>query len=659
LILPGGVPWTSSSGGLHVSSLILDEMDRSVRSRTNSTSSLKSPGPPATPSHTPTNPIFHRQLQHQQQHQQRFSPDQLAAGLSRIRAERGSRSSSIPATPAPTPNPLPQVTNHLFPEQLAAGISNLRGDEGYVDGSSFPVTPSPTPFSPSPAQFSAFTPDQVAEGIRRLREEFANSGSGTSTGQPPTPSTTPGPQGAAYAAAIAAAHPQQLGIIPEHLAESINSLRRDEGLESGSNPATPIPTPISPTPSSNSAHRAAQQVLPEQLAAGIHRLKVEEGMSSGGSSGFPSTPAPAPTPFVQHIAGGVRPEDLAAGISRLSVIEEVQLPSSASAAEVDIKVTMNDSDSSKKSGGEPDLSQYFGGGNTSQQPSVSPIARDGQAPDMFFDQIGGGGGPLQNLRPVGAAGDDALLHSCSGSKVDLTKLNKAPSAAADNYGEAELDIVEQSHDDVQSLRRRQSSDNSAERTVSSEEPSVCTIFSETKQGGGGEKAGNADTTTAAREAGGSDPFDNISIQQQQQGEKEKKKKPLLDIKIEQPSSEDVGLFLTTPTNTTAASSNYGTPVAPTPVSEEMAPPPPSLGFVATSTPLPQKQQAVTPVVGQQVDLGFSLNPTVPITSPLPNSAPVAPPAPNPAFDSQLSTSSVDEGLIMPDQEMHEPENPQV
>ena len=74
---------------------------------------------------------------------------------------------------------------------------------------------------------------QVAEGIRRLREEVAfASTSGASTGQPPTPSTTPGPY---YAAAVAvAAQPlQPLGIIPEHLAESINSLRRDEGLGRG------------------------------------------------------------------------------------------------------------------------------------------------------------------------------------------------------------------------------------------------------------------------------------------------------------------------------------------------------------------------------------------------------------------------------------------
>lgn len=53
----------------------------------------------------------------------------LAAGLSRIRAERGlaaSRSGSIPATPAPTPNPQLHVTYHVFPEQLAAGIKSIK-----------------------------------------------------------------------------------------------------------------------------------------------------------------------------------------------------------------------------------------------------------------------------------------------------------------------------------------------------------------------------------------------------------------------------------------------------------------------------------------------------------------------------------------------------
>ena len=60
-----------------------------------------------------------------------------------------------------------------------------------------------------------------------------------------------------------------LGIIPEHLAEGIAGLdaRRDEGLDSGSNPCTPIPTPFSPSPAQHS-------VLAEQLAAGISRLKV-------------------------------------------------------------------------------------------------------------------------------------------------------------------------------------------------------------------------------------------------------------------------------------------------------------------------------------------------------------------------------------------------
>ena len=114
----------------------------------------------------------------------------------------------------------------------------------------------------------------------RLREESgATALSGTSSGQPPTPSTTPGP-GSAPPPLINA----NLGIIPELLQESIDNLKgTDEGLEStSSSPATPIQTPHSPSLShSLSSSRENHTVHPEQLAAGIHRLKVEEGMSSG------------------------------------------------------------------------------------------------------------------------------------------------------------------------------------------------------------------------------------------------------------------------------------------------------------------------------------------------------------------------------------------
>ena len=114
----------------------------------------------------------------------------------------------------------------------------------------------------------------------RLREESGASAlSGASSGQPPTPSTTPGPGNVPPPLVN-----PNLGIIPELLQESIDNLKgTDEGLEStSSSPATPIQTPHSPSLShSFSSSRENHSVHPEQLAAGIHRLKVEEGMSSG------------------------------------------------------------------------------------------------------------------------------------------------------------------------------------------------------------------------------------------------------------------------------------------------------------------------------------------------------------------------------------------
>jgi len=139
---------------------------------------------------------------------------------------------------------------------------------------------------------------------------------------------------------------QNLGVIPEHLAEGINSLGRggDEGLDSScsSAPCTPTPTPFSPSPAQHSS------VLAEQLAAGIHKLKVEEGMSSGGSTGLPATPAP--TPF-SHGPGGIKPEDLAASISRLSVIQE---------ADTGPSINVLDATEGTSSNITNNLSNYFG-----------------------------------------------------------------------------------------------------------------------------------------------------------------------------------------------------------------------------------------------------------------------------------------------------------
>ena len=76
--------------------------------------------------------------------------------------------------------------------------------------------------------------------------------------------------------------------------------------------------------------------------------------------------------------------------------------------------------------------------------------------------------------------------------------------------------------------------------------------------------------------------------------------------------------------------------------------PAAVAASATSTPVPQKQEVLQQAAGAVQQQ--------PITSPLPNTpAAAAPPA---AFATQLSTSSIDEALIMPDEEVPEPESPQ-
>ena len=92
----------------------------------------------------------------------------------------------------------------------------------------------------------------------------------------------------------------------------------------------------------------------------------------------------------------------------------------------------------------------------------------------------------------------------------------------------------------------------------------------------------------------------------------------MEIKLSQPP--------TPPTTDTAGSSNYGTPVAPTP-NVEISPATPSTpaGFFAptaasaTSTPVPHKQEVLQQAAGAVQQQ--------PITSPLPNTpAAAAPPA---------------------------------
>lgn len=557
-------------------------------------------------------------------------------------------------------------------EQLVAGIKQLNADEGYIDSTSFPATPAPSPFSPSPAQVSQFSPDQVAEGIQRLREEatrdersgsiltsasglaagrFATAtginvghigsgissfggmaigghvfggSSGTSTGQPPTPSSTPGPPGLA---AAAIAH-HQLGVIPEHLAESIQRNLRptDEGLDSTSSPGTPVPTPISPSLSHQMQHQS--NVLPEQLVAGIHRLKESEGMSSGGSSALPSTPAP--TPYSHH-PGGVRPEDLAAGISRLSVIEEGDVQQQQIIA-INVSAhesTCNPEDSTSPM---PNLSQYFKA-STGTNHQLSDNKKISSTKDsalhsggeQFFDQIlSQPHGPLK-LDPNQQI-DSSVLHSCRESRVDLSSLKEGTDLPVHvsedknlgnktNDKEACLDVVEQEFDDARSLQRRTSQDQVKQQNRSrnestkteDEEPKLFTFFAESPNGSKDilPRDENVSQTETLRED--KDPFDTIVMSQVAQKPSPPTSLQTSNISTEQPATSKYSTPVA-PTPTTA--STLGTfPVVTTSVSGVAA-----AGTLSYSTYSHSIPASATPLLQQAVP---RFDPAQPIRSPLP------------------------------------------
>ena len=109
-------------------------MDRSIRSRTSSTSSVRSPVVPSTPTPTPNLSTQASRVQPQPDNTGSVNRcpgdvipcytvivmlyrDQLAASLSRLRAERAL---STPATPAPTPTP--------HPGQVLMLVTILRGE---------------------------------------------------------------------------------------------------------------------------------------------------------------------------------------------------------------------------------------------------------------------------------------------------------------------------------------------------------------------------------------------------------------------------------------------------------------------------------------------------------------------------------------------------
>merc|ERR1719367_1523428 len=81
----------------------------------------------------------------------------------------GADSGSAPCTPTPTPFSPSPAQHSILAEQLAAGISRLKVvvEEGMSSGGStgMPATPAPTPFSIGP---SGIKPEDLVAGISRL-----------------------------------------------------------------------------------------------------------------------------------------------------------------------------------------------------------------------------------------------------------------------------------------------------------------------------------------------------------------------------------------------------------------------------------------------------------------------------------------------------------
>ncbi|TRY61260.1 hypothetical protein TCAL_04212 [Tigriopus californicus] len=290
--------------------------------------------------------------------------------------------------------------------------------------------------------------------------------------------------------------------------------------------------------------------------------------------------------------------------------------------------------------GKPDLSSYFGGESA---PIVTAEASvQSTSATNFFDQL--------------EESSMSVLQSCRESRVDLSQIeiaNQQPSPPEDTHLEAQLDVIEQRHDDVQSLRRRQMSESLDRKSSSdeqqqqqpqqeleleqteggepmSEQPSLCTIFGETKDS--------------------ADPFSSITKEEEDLFkapktvalDKEKKKLPdSLNLK---PNVQVAISEVSTPTNT-APSSTYATPVAPTPKGDHSDPMNFSNASFLTSTPAPPGQlQSGAAVLLQASTSHFQTD--QPITSPLP----LSPAASNfvPQFN---SSASIDESLILPDDEI--------
>lgn len=213
--------------------------------------------------------------------------------------------------------------------------------------------------------------------------------------------------------------------------------------------------------------------------------------------------------------------------------------------------------------------------------------------------------------------ETAVLHSCRESRIDLTTMAMSHPTVAAAHSEAELDVAEQTFDDVRSLQRRQSHDGEARRHHQSSE-SHATSTQETHAATDHESSPTIFNLFATSNV--KDPFDIILSEQQKSGNLPSSE--IVENRAEHPTSlPTISEPCSTPTS--HAGSVFATPNVLTPSGDN------AFAYsILTSTPLPSHSPTpsnVTPISHAMAPPmstpSQNLTPFqsgVPITSPLPS-----------------------------------------